>query len=240
VAAVEVSPTALVELSGGSASSTFQVVARLRSDDGSEERVISHERPLDAPGASHRLVWTSYYELREGGYTLELVARESTSKRYALKRFPLSVPAPRAGLRMSSLVFLQHFPAQLASEPVAGDPLVHNGVPVLPALALTLPYQVNALARFYVLVYPEPGGLPVSVELEVLREEQLVGTVPLRLPPAEDGRIAFVGDLPTRTFREAPYRLRLVARQGQSTVTEEARLVISAAADPSAAVRIRN
>lgn len=243
VAAVEVSQAALAEVALGAATSALQIVARLRRDDGSDERLISHQRPLDAPGPTHRLVWTSYYELPSGAYTLDVVARESTTKRYAVKRLPLSVPAPRAGLRMSSLVFLQHFPAQLALEPVAGDPLVHKGVPVFPALALTLPYQTDAQARFYVLVFPDPAdGAPVSLELHVLREDQLVGTVPIRLPPAEDGRIAFVGNLPTRTFREAPYRLRLVARQGESTATEEATLVISADAKAPRpdAVRIRN
>jgi len=56
----------------------------------------------------------------------------------------------------------------------------------------------------------------------------MVGRVPIALPAAEDGRISFVGQVPTRTFRVAPHVLRLVARQGEASVTEDASLVISA------------
>jgi hypothetical protein len=129
---------------------------------------------------------------------------------------------------MSSVVFLQPYPARLALDPVAGDPLLHGGVPVLPALALTLPHQSEARARFYVQVYPDPKNpAPVSLRLEVLRDGTPVGAVPLTLSPPEDGRISYVGDVPTRTFRVAPYTLRLVAGQGDATVSDEATLRIS-------------
>jgi hypothetical protein len=50
-----------------------------------------------------------------------------------------------------------------------------------------------------------------------------VGRSPLALPPpGADGAIRYVGQLATGTFRALPYALRLVARQGDETVSAEA------------------
>ncbi len=229
VVAAEVGLLDLVSPTGSVAPPRLQIVARLKREDGSDERLISYDRPVETQTAVDRIVWTSYHDLLEGKHTLEAIVRDGVTRRAAVKKMSFTVPAPGPRLRMSSVVFLQRVPVSLVQAPPADDPFMHKGTPVSPALALTLPHQAETAARFFVLLYPDPRDTsPVTLELEVLRDEQTVGRVPIALPPAENGRIAFVGQVPTRTFRVSAYVLRLIARQGANVVTEDATLRIKA------------
>jgi hypothetical protein len=204
-------------------------VGRLRRADGSDERLISYDRTVDTQTPVDRIVWTWYHDLLEGEYTLDAIVRDAATLRAAVKKSSFSVSPPKSRLRMSSVVFLQQVPISLVQPSPEEDPFVHDGVPLSPALALTLPFQAEAAARFFVNLYPDPGDpSPVALELQVLRDDQTVGRVPITLPPPKNGRIAFVGQVPTRTFRVSPYVLRLIARQGESVVSEDATLRIGA------------
>jgi hypothetical protein len=234
VGALEIAMPDLARGSGlagprATAITVLQIVGRLRRDDGKDERIASYERSVQGVSPFERLVWTSYYDLPAGGYTFDAVVRDLATLRVGAGRVRFEVPpAPGPGLRMSSVVFLQHGSAELAAARVPEDPLFYQGEALLPALKLELPLQeATASARFFVELYPDPRDpAPPTLEMEVSREGQPVGRVPITLPPPKDGRISFMGYLPTRTFRAAPYLLKLIGRQGPASVAEEATLVI--------------
>jgi hypothetical protein len=110
------------------------------------------------------------------------------------------------------------------------DPLVFDGVALMPTFDLVLPAATNTVVRFFVTLYPDStASAPASLELQLLRDGSPVGNIPIPLPPPDaHGEIRYVGDVPTRTFPAASYTLRLVARQGARVVTEEAPLTIGA------------
>jgi hypothetical protein len=223
---------------GSAGVTTLQIVGRLSRDDGKDERIASYVRAVEGLTAFARLVWTSHYALGEGDYTFEAIVRDVARRKVGTGRVGFRVPSGHSGgLRMSSVVFLQHGSAELASAAVPDDPLFYEGNALLPALKLELPHRERTSARFFVELYPDPlDPTPVSLELEALRDGQSIGRVPIALPPVQKGRIRFVGNLPTSTFQVAPYVVRLIARQGPDSVAEEATLVIGAGAAP---IRIR-
>jgi hypothetical protein len=109
----------------------------------------------------------------------------------------------------------------------------------MPTFGLVLPVETDAAVRFFVTLYPDPKATePATLTLDLLRDGSPVGSVPIPLPPPNAlGRISYVGDLRTRTFRIARYTLRLVARQGESEVSDEAAVTI-AAKSPTAPIPI--
>jgi hypothetical protein len=141
------------------------------------------------------------------------------------------VPPPAKDLRVSSVTLLRPRNFFFLRDRVgADDPLVHEGVPLMPTLDLTLAAGADTHVRFYVAIYPAAGKPgPVTLEAELLRDGAKVGEAPIELPEAQTtGEIRYVGLLATKTFRPGSYVLRLVARQGDVTASDEAPFVLSA------------
>ncbi len=194
----------------------------------------SYERTVDARGtAAQRLVWTVHQHLEPGTYQMDTVVRDSISGRSSVASRRLDVPPPAPGLRLGSVSWLQPFPAVLLTGAARDEPLALGGEALMPAIDPRLP--LGALARFFAPVYPDPANpAPVTLELELLRAGRSVGRVPLVLPPPEpDGRIAFRGGLPTRTFAATSYLARFVARQGDATATRELELQLADMPEPT-------
>ena len=214
--------------------SRLQVLARIKGPDGHVRQRLSLDRPLEVESEAevlvHRLVWTGNVHLPPERYTVEVLVREPGTERATTRTLTFEAPPARTGLGMSSVTLLQ--PAGVVSvrdEPV-DDPLFVDGAPLMPTLSLVLPVGAPGQVRFFVTLYPDPkGDEPVSLRLEVYREGAHVGGVPITLPaPDASGEIRYVGAMPTRTFRNAPYTLKLVARQGEAVVAEEASFSMTA------------
>ena len=105
----------------------------------------------------------------------------------------------------------------------------------MPTLDLVVAAGASAQVRFLVSVYPDPKSPePPTLLLELRRGEEVVGSVPVKLPPPEStGEIRYVGLMPTRTFRPAAYVLRLVARQGSTTASEETSFTVAPVEQPA-------
>ena len=86
-----------------------------------------------------------------------------------------------------------------------------------------LPTGGSGQVRFYASLYPDSKlPAPLTLKLELRRGEELVGNVPLQLPPpSESGETRYVGLLATRTLRPAAYVLRLIVSQGAATSSAE-------------------
>jgi tetratricopeptide (TPR) repeat protein len=68
------------------------------------------------------------------------------------------------------------------------DPLVHEGVPLMPTLQLTLTAGAETHVRFYVAIYPAAArSEPVTLTAELLRDGTKVGEGPVELPKPEAG-----------------------------------------------------
>ena len=219
----------------------LQVLARFRRPEDASPRLITLDRVVEAGSPQQvvrqRLVWTGTSVLDPGTYSVDVLVRDPSVPRGAVRRLELNVAGPVEGLRMSSLVLLRPRDFSFVPENPADDPLVHKGDPLMPSLKVTLPPAAATGVRFYVALYPAPGHAEgVSLRAELWREGTKVGEGPVQLPaPESSGEIRYVGQLATRTFPEGAYSLRLVASQGSFVATEEAAFVISSEGDPTAA-----
>jgi hypothetical protein len=220
----------------------LQILARIKDAEGRVVRRIALDRPLEAAGvarvdapAFERLVWTGHLHLAAGSYEIETLVFEPASGRAATKRTALPLTAAGdGGLEVSSVALLQARGFLFLADPAPDDPLVVNGEAVMPTLDLEVPAGSDSKVRFFVTVYPDAKSPEQpSLTLELRRDDQIVGTVPLQLPQSEpSGEIRFVGLMPTRSFKTSDYVLKVVARQGAQTASEDARFKVVPATEP--------
>lgn len=176
-----------------------------------------------------RLVWTGTVSLGAGRHAVDVLVRDPATDRATTRTLAIDVPPAPPGISSSSVVLLRprsfFFMRDLAE---GDDPLVHEGVPLMPSLRTVLSPGTETHLRFFVTLYPAGGNVaPVRLTAEVLRDGMKVGEGSIQLPePESGGEIRYVGLLPTSSFRAGAYALRLVARQGDSSTSEEAAFVV--------------
>ena len=215
----------------------LQILARVKGPEEHDAQRLSFDRPLEVASEGEasiqRLVWTGNFHLPSARYTLDVIVRDPASQRATTRTVSFDAPPARGGLGMSSVTLLQPMGAVSLREEVSDDPLVFDGTPLMPTLNLVLPVGAPAHARFFVTLYPDPeSNEAVSLRLEVYRRGAPVGGVDIPLPAADaKGEIRYAGAVPTQTFQDAPYALRLVARQGEVVVSEEASFTMTAQAE---------
>lgn len=228
----------------GEVEGRVQVLTRVRDEQGNlryrgavEQRlVVGH--PLEA--RVKRLVSTAEVVLAPGRYVFDALARDPATGRLGVRSERILVEEPRPGLRLSSVTLLQDTDVLLARSAAASanDPLTLDGKPLMPSFRPSLPLGVAAVLRFFVILYPDPQSPdPPAADLEVWRKGEMVGRISVKLPArGPDGAIRYSAGIPTHSFRAADYTLRIVARQGEATASEEAAFTIST--DPLAPVQV--
>jgi hypothetical protein len=216
----------------------LQVLARFRDAQGRVRERLAFDRPVEsagtvrlrdarvAPGAApafERMVWTGHLHLPTGAYSAEVLVLDAASGRSSVRRLAFAVAEPVPGPQISSVAVLQPREFLHLAEPVADDPMMVGAEPVMPALSPELPAGGSGQVRFYATLYPDAQlPEPLTLKLELRRGEELVGNVPLQLPPpSEGGETRYVGLLATKTLRPAAYVIRLVAAQGAATSSAE-------------------
>jgi hypothetical protein len=210
-----------------------QILALVQHESGQLERILTEDLPLDTGSEQgflgRPLVWTASIPLSPGRYKVEALVRELITERASVRTLAFATPAVGGGLRISSVTLLQPRVSFFFRDTSEGDPFIYRGIPLMPTLRLLLPSGADAGVRFFVAIYPDSSSPEaVSLRLELHRQGNLVGEVPIALPPPEQsGEIHYVGFMPSRTFRTATYLLRVVARQGQAVATEETTFIMS-------------
>ena len=213
----------------------LQVLARIRaeSEPGTRQHVTLDQAVEVASNAAvgiQRLVWTGTVVIGPGRHTIDVLVRDPGADRVTTRTLAVEVPAPGVGLRVSSVALLRPRGFFFLRDQAEGDdPLVHQGVPLMPTLQLTLTAGAETHVRFYLAIYPAAGRPePVALTAELLRDGEEWGEGPVELPePEPGGEIRYVGLLATRSFPAGSYVLRLVAGQGGATASDEAPFVLS-------------
>lgn len=204
-----------------------QVLARVKDAGGAEVARVAGERAVPVAGAvsPQRLVWTGVARVPPGRHTLETVVRDAATGRAGVSQAPLEVPAVGPGPRLSSVTLLQPAGSQrlLTDAQEADDPLFFAGIALMPALDLELPLGSDVPLEFFVVLYPDPARPAPTLRAELWRDGRALGQVDLKLPaPDAQGALAYSGRMPTRSFADAAYTLRVVATQGDAQAASEA------------------
>jgi hypothetical protein len=162
-------------------------------------------------------------------HTIDVLMRDPAAGRATARTLAVDVPPLWDGLHVSSLTLLRPRDMFFLRDAAEGDdPLVHQGMPLMPVLQLHLSQGAETAVRFYVALSPAAGSADaVTLGAEVLRNGVKVAEGPVALPrPEPGGEIRYVGLMRTATFPAGSYVLRLVARQGTAVATTEAPFVL--------------
>jgi hypothetical protein len=212
----------------------LQLFARLLDAEGRQVQRYSMDRSVETTSGMYRgalrLVWTANIHLLPGRYVLEALVRDPETRRAGATTLAFESLPAGDGLRMSSVSLVSPTAALVVrtEQELADDPLFVEGAPLMPTLALVLPEGAHARVRFFVVVYPDASRQdPVSLRLELLRDGTPVGVTAIPLPvPDERGQIRYLGGMPVGSFHAGAYAMRLVARQSDASVSQEAAFVI--------------
>jgi hypothetical protein len=214
----------------------LQILVRLKDETGRVVERLTLDRPVQTAAVARvgssafgRLVWTGHVHLQAGSYTAETLVFEPGSGRATTRRLSFQAIASRA-LQLSSVSLLQPREFLHLAEPAPDDPFVVAGTPVMPTLDLVVAAGADAQVRFFVTIYPDPKSVEApTLLLELRRRDEVVGSVPLKLPPPESDQIRYVGLMPTRSFRPGVYVLRLVSQQASAAVSADASFTVARA-----------
>jgi VWFA-related protein len=180
--------------------------------------------PLDKIGevkAAHAVLRRSL-ALAPGRYTLESVAMLRDGSRSSVGRQPFEVPAAASGPAVSSLVLIDRADPLPEGAAPPDDPLVLEGMRVVPHFEGAVSKAAMPNLSFLVKVYPKADEGPVGLTLQLVRDGKVVGQASPETPaPDAQGRIAYMGTLPSSGFAPGTYEVRVTASQisGSSTAS---------------------
>ena len=219
----EIPPNSLVPLTGAKgepAPVNVSLLARIKDADGH----VADQRHADLSGVSSRPLTSSHaVVLPAGRYTLEAVVMDLNGTRVSTSITPLDVVEPRGGIGLSSVMLAR------AVEPVDGvanDPLVYQGLRLVPLLDPVLSEGERPSAYFF--VYPDRAGMePPKLRVELLADGRLVAKKEGDLPMPDPS-----GTIPMHLETAASpgnWELRITAMQGADAVTQSVRYSYRAA-----------
>jgi len=210
------------------------LLAVVKDEKGGTVARMSHDAPLEGPLADadparqRTVVVKRALRLGPGRYVLETAVQDRESGKLGARRTSFEVPAP-AGLDLGSVAIVRADEAGPAAADDAGDPLRTARVRATPLLGRSFREGTPVVSVLASLHGKAGEPSPVSVEIEVRRDGQTVARAQPELPaPDADGRITYVGSLPTGALRAGRYEVWFRARQGGAEAAEATAFTIAA------------
>jgi hypothetical protein len=159
---------------------------------------------------------------------LEVAGQDRSAGSIAVSREPFIVPPSDGGPRMSSLALVRRVD-DLPEGTDSDDPLdLFNKKRIVPNLDAPISKATNDKLWLFFLAYPEDGAsAPPQMTLEFERAGKTVGRSQAALPaPDPDGVIRFIGPIPTESFSEGTYGVKVAVTQGSGECTEAAEFTL--------------
>ena len=201
-------------------------LAVLKDAEGRVVERFSDEYPLSGPADQLAAVRQSNAVLRRlvplepGRYTLESASQVASNGRTSVQRSTFDVPAAGAGPGLSSLCLLRRADPLPADAPTSADPFRYEQTRLVPHLGGPVSKAQTPNLSFFARVYPASGGEPATLTLDFVKDGKIVGRAQPPLPaPDVQGRIAYVGGVPSAGFAPGRYEIRLTAAQGTARTT---------------------
>jgi VWFA-related protein len=187
------------------------------------------EGPLDRVAALQRgrIRFKRQFWLAPGVYTLWAIARDQVTEQSSVQSFPLEVPAPTAGIRISDLCLIRSVDQAGEAPELMDDPFRTDVLRVTPDLERRVSKAANSQISAYVTIYPGAGAGVPALTFEFMREGTVIGRSAATLPePDASGRIKYVASFPTEVFPPGEYGVRAIATKGAASVSSQASFVL--------------
>jgi len=202
-----------------------------------EGRVVerfSDEYPLTGPldqleaAKQSNAVLRRVVPLASGKYTLETASQVKGTGKTSIERAAFEVPAAGSGPQLSSLCLLRRADPLPADAPPSDDPFRYEATRLVPHLAGPVSQAATPNLSFFARLYPAPGVETLKLTLDFVRDGKIVGRAQPPVPaPDANGRIAYVGGVPSGSFPPGAYEARLTLAQGTAKVTESTRFELT-------------
>ncbi len=213
-----------------SVNKTFQthlaVMALVKNQQGEIVQKLSQDVPLqypldklDAAKQSH-FTYLRHIDLPSGRYTIETAVLDQDGQKVGAKKAIYTVPAPAAGIAMSSVTLIRRVDQSKTDDP--SDPFHFQGGKVTPSLTSDVKGGANAKLSCFFVVYPQAGVADKpELFMDFLQDGKMLGRATPVLPAVnERGRIPYVATSPIDTFKPGMYELRVTVKQGAALAQE--------------------
>lgn len=236
-------PLSEVQVSSDEAGDVYRAhltfLALVRDAEGRVIARLSHDWPIEGPllekeqARERNAIFRRTLPLAPGRYALETAVQDQQSGALSVTRAPFEVPPAGRTLALGSVSLLRRVEASEGT--TLGNPLGVGDLLLFPALEPSFVAGSLPELPFFVGVYPAGPGRPVELTVELRRDARVVGRTTTTLPdPDMDGRIPWIGGIPSDGLRPGSYEIVVTVRQGEATAEERTRFEVSAAREPDA------
>jgi len=212
----------------------LSLLAAVKGADGEIVQRYSEDYPFEGPIdraealKMGNIVFKRRLALPPGEYTLEVAGQDRTTGKIAVERDAFVVPGADAGPKMSSIALVRRVD-DLPEGTESDDPLdLFNQKRIVPNLDAPISRAANPKLWLFFMAYPEDGAAtPPEMTMEFVKDGKPVGRSQAMLPaPDPDGIIRFIGPIPTESFPEGHYDVKVALKQGAGACNEEAEFTL--------------
>jgi VWFA-related protein len=207
----------------------LSLLAAVKGGDGDIVQRYSEDYPFQGPLEKAEalkmgnVVFKRRLALPPGEYTLEVAGQDRTTGKIAVQRDDFMVPGADGGPKMSSITLVRRVD-DLPEGTESDDPLdLFNKKRIVPNLGAPISRATNPKLWLFFMAYPEDGAAaPPQMTMEFAKGGKTVGRSQAALPaPDPDGVIRFIGPIPTESFSEGTYDVKVALTQGSGECMEE-------------------
>jgi len=163
-----------------------------------------------------------HFALPPGHYVLETAVADRISGNLGGERTHFEVLAPVSGPFLSDVTMVRRIdstPDEDELDPF--EPLRYQRGKVVPSLSSQLLPKTKNISFFF-LISPDSGiSEPALLEMQVLRNGELLGQVPLQLPKDLGQAFPYIASLKTDSLTAGNYDVRVSLAQGEKVIERE-------------------
>ena len=209
----------------------FSVLALIKSKSGEVIHKFSQDIPYQgaleaAPRAREGMfTFQRHFTLEPGEFTLESVLLDNNSGKMSAHRSSFKISDVPGSVRLSDIAMVRRldvFPAD--ADPA--EPFQYQNHKIVPNLAGFFSRDSTDVLSAFFVIYPGAGEKP-QLQLELLREGEPLGSVPMEMPQAATAApIPYIASIPTGSLRPGHYELRATIAQGKDTAEQAMPFVV--------------
>jgi VWFA-related protein len=205
----------------------LSLVALIKNSGGSVVDKLTRDLPIQSTAENlpniklGNFIYKENVVLPPGKYTLETAVMDRVSSKIGAGKEDVEIAAPK-GLSISNVTLVRSF-APGAKDLDPADPFQYQGGRITPTLTTTVKGGKGATLNMFFVVYPEPGNTTKpTVELEYVKDGQVIGKGGLQLPNADaNGRIPYIMSSSAEAMPAGQYVIRALVTQGASKAEEQ-------------------
>ena len=200
----------------------FSVLALIKNQAGEVVQKFSQDIPyqaaLEAAPQARKGMFTfeRHFTSDPGDYTLEAILDDRNSGKMSARRFDCPIPRAQAKVGLSDMALVRRLDV-FAADADPSEPFQYQNRKIVPNLTGTVSRDTGDPISTFFVIYPDAASADKpKLELEVLREGEPLGRVPMELPQAAAGApIPYIASIPTDALRPGRYELHATVNQGK-------------------------